>query len=255
MVRIQRERGARVHAELGAVEHRSPGDQPAQRGIGDPRPAAAPHPQRIAGQLAHQALAVGVPAADERNVGVVARGLLGGERHRMVEAGHAVHGQVVQVAQPDRVQRAQRVALLGEEDVVGLQALERDHPQRVVGEEVDEERVAALLHAPDQLRRDRPALDHQHHVGPPVAARALEAPEDEALVGGLGRRVLVEGVVAPVREEADLVAEPAQLVAEVHAHQSRPRERQDDQPPHAAQPSTGAPGMARAAERGVSCAP
>ena len=115
----------------------------------------------------------------------------------------------MQVAQTDGLEAAHGVALLGEEDVVGLDALERDHPQRVVGKEVDEDDVEARLDSPHEAGRDGAALDHQHHVGPIAQAHALEPAQDPELVGGLGRCVLVEGIVAPVGEEPDLVPELA----------------------------------------------
>ena len=135
--------------------------------------------------------------------------LVGRGRDGMVHGGHAVHRQVVEVAQPDRLQRAQRVALLGEEDVVRLQALERDHPQRVVGEEVHEPRAD----------RARTRSTKSGVIGPPLMTSTTSGRQSrqarsrrrrmQLLVGGLGRRVLVERVVAPVGEEPDLVAEPA----------------------------------------------
>src|SRR2546430_9977017 len=66
----------------------------------------------------------------------------------------------------------------------------------------------------------------------PHEARPLEAAQDPQLVGALGGSVLVERVVPAVRERADLVAERAQLVGEVLAHEARPLERKDDQPAH-----------------------
>jgi hypothetical protein len=61
----------------------------------------------------------------------------------------------------------------------------------------------------------------------------LEPAQDEELIGGLGSPVLVERIVAPVREGADLVAHAQELVAEIHAHVLGTIEGQDDEPTHA----------------------
>src|SRR5262245_24547046 len=156
----------------------------------------------------------------------------------MVEIGHAVERQVVQVAQAHALERAQRVALLGEEQVVGLDALERNHQQRIVRKEVDEERVGLRLDGADQSGADGPALDHEDDAGAPRKAHTLEPLADPALVRSFGAAILVERILAAVCERPYLVTESVQLVAEIHAHVTWALERQDDQPPHGRERST-----------------
>ena len=153
--------------------------------------------------------------------------------------------QVVEVPEAHALERAKRVPLLGEEDVVRLDPLERDHPERIVGEQVQEERARAGLDAPDELGGDRPALEDEHQARPPLAAQRLELPEDPDLVARLGAAVLVQDIVAAVGEGAHLVAHRHELVAEVHPHELGPDEGHHDQPAHAAEPST-APGAPNA---------
>jgi hypothetical protein len=149
-----------------------------------------------------------------------------------VERRHAVHGQVVQVAQADGFQLTERVALLGEEDVVRLDLLERHHPQRVVGKEIERDRARRALDRSHDAGIEWAALDHQHDVGAELARLALEPPVQRVLVRGLRRLVLVEEVVAAVGEAVDAVAECAELVGEIHAHVAGAGVRHDDQPAH-----------------------
>ena len=232
MVVVQRDRGARVHAELVVAEHGSARHEAAHDGIGSAAPAGTPEAQRRVGQLAHEALTIVVPAAHERQRRREAPRLFRREHHRVVQGRHTVHRQIVQVAQPDLLQAAHRIALLGEEDVVRLDAAERDHPQRIVGEEVDEQGVGARLHAPDEIGRDGTALDDEHDIGTPRRARALEQAQDPELVGGLRRLVLVERVVAPVLEEPHRVTARGELLAKIDAHEAGPIERKHDEPTH-----------------------
>ena len=150
----------------------------------------------------------------------------------MVRRWHAIHWQVREVPDPDLLEAAHRVALLGEEDVVRLDRLEGQHPERVVGEEVEEEDVALPLYARDQSRGDGTTLDDEDEAGAPGEARALEGAQDVGLVRGLRAPVLVEGVVLAVLEGPDLVAEAAQLIGEVHPREPGPLEGEDDEPAH-----------------------
>ena len=125
---VERERRPRVHRELGPPPHRPTRHHRAHLGSLDAVPAPAPEAHRMAGQLAHEARAVGVGIADEADRRREAPRLLRGQLDRVVLLGHAVHRQIVQVAQARLLERPQRVALLGEEGVVGLDAVERDHP-------------------------------------------------------------------------------------------------------------------------------
>ena len=150
----------------------------------------------------------------------------------MVRGRHTVHRQVGEVSETDLLEATHRVALLREEEVVRLDRLERHHPERVVGKEVEEERVDLPLHALDQGGGDGPALDDQDEIRPPGRARALERSQQERLVRGLRAAVLVERVVLAVLERADVVAELAQLVGEVHPHEPGPFKGKDDQPAH-----------------------
>src|SRR5207253_7798578 len=111
---------------------------------------------------------------DERDLRAVAPGLVDRRSHWMMRRGHAVHRQVREIPQPDLLEATHRVALLREEQVVRLDRLERHHPERVVGEEVEEERVHLALYTRDQIRGDGPALDDQHETRLPGQARALE---------------------------------------------------------------------------------
>src|SRR5262249_24064537 len=149
---------------------------------------------------------------------------------------------VVQIAQAHALERAQRVALLGEEHIVGLDALERNHQQRIVGEEVHEERIGLRLDGADQSGPDGPALDHEDDAGAPREADALEPLADPALVRSFRAAILVERILAAIRERPYLVTESVQLVAEIHAHVTWALERQDDQPPHGREGSTPAAG-------------
>ena len=151
-----------------------------------------------------------------------------------MHGGHAVHGQIVEVAQPHVLERVERVSLLGEEDVIGLDGVEGHHPQGIVGEKVEEEHVPAPLDPTDQPGCDGPALDDEHQRRLPLEADSFEPSEDPELIGGLGAAVLVEGVVAPVGEGTDLVTHGHELVPKVHSHVLRTLEGQHDEPAHAA---------------------
>src|SRR5207245_9259356 len=111
-------------------------------------------------------------------------------------------------------------------------------PQWVVGEEVDEQGVGARLHAAHEVRRDGATLDHEHDLGTPRLARALEQAQDPELVGGLRRFVLVERVVAPVLEEPHRVTTRGELLAEIDAHEPGAIERKHDEPTHGPYRST-----------------
>src|SRR5262249_16600343 len=65
---------------------------------------------------------------------------------------------------------------------------------------------------------DGAALDDETEGGPPLLAKPLQPPEDEELIGGFGAAVLVERIVAPVREGANLMAHGHEFVAKIHAH-------------------------------------
>jgi hypothetical protein len=138
----------------------------------------------------------------------------------------------MKVPEAGLLERAQRIALLGEEKIVGLDALERNHHQRVVGEHVDHAGADSPAKAFDDLGPERPALDDQRQLRAPRTSGALEPPGDPPLIEGLARRVLVEDVLAPVGERAHVVAEGGELLGEVDAHVPRPVERQHDQPAH-----------------------
>ncbi len=229
---VQRQRRARVDRELGAPPHGRARDHPPDPGVGGVPPARSPQPHRVSRQLPEETLAIRVVAPHEGDGAGVAIPLLRGQRHRMVHRRDAVHGEVMEVGDPDLLEAPERIALFREEHIIRLDALERDHPERVVGEEIDDDGVQARLDAPDHARRDRPSLDDQDHLGPPVQARALQPPQDPELVGLLGADILVERVVPPVGEGAHLVAQGEELVPEVHAHVLGALERQHDQPAH-----------------------
>src|SRR5262249_40750929 len=80
---------------------------------------------------------------------------------------------------------------------------------------------------------------------PPLITMTIERPhtlpmrssrrasEDEEVIGGVGAAVLVERIVAPVREGANLMAHGHEFVAKIHAHVVGTVEGQHDQPAHA----------------------
>src|SRR5207245_8907464 len=103
-----------------------------------------------------------------------------------------------------------RVALLGEEDVVRLHGLEGDHPQRIVGKDVDDARAYPLPEAGDELGTERSALDDESEGRAPREPDALQASADPSLVERLAPGVLVQQVVAAVCERPHLVAEGGQ---------------------------------------------
>ena len=158
VVRVEREPRAAVDRQLLAAPNAAPGDQVAHLRIGRV-PARPPDPQRVCRQLAQQALAVGVAAADERDRARERRRLFSGRLDGVVQRRHAIPGQVVEVLQAHLLELPERVPRLREEQVVGLDALERDHQERVVGEVVQEQGVDPRLHPPDHSRRDGAALE------------------------------------------------------------------------------------------------
>src|SRR5262249_56054161 len=142
-------------------------------------------------ELLDEALAIRIAAAHEADGPRIAELLLGGEGDGVMHGGHAVHGEVVQVADTHALQRAQGVALLREEDVVGLDAVERHHEERIVRKEVDEEDVAALLHPPHEPGGDGPALDDEDDGRAPLLTEPPHAAEDDDLIPALAATALV----------------------------------------------------------------
>src|SRR3989454_807257 len=219
MVVVEGDGGRRVDQELLAAEHGRPRDR-ADRSVRGARPAAAKHAHRVREELAHEPLAVRVAVADEADPRAPAPRFCLGRRHGVVRARNAVHRQVREVAEPDLLEAPLRVTLLREEEVVRLDRLEGQHPERVVGKEIHEGDVEPRLHAPDQRGRDRPALDHQDDAGAPGETDPFEPAQDPALVRGLRPTVLVERVVPAIRDRADLAPGRAALNFSIawHAH-------------------------------------
>src|SRR3989442_15112790 len=99
----------------------------------------------------------------------------------MVVGGDAVERHVPDVGEADLLQAVQSVTVLGEEKIVGLDALEGQHPERVVREVVDEERVAPGLQTSYRIGRDRPALADEDDRRFPAQAGTLQTTQDESL--------------------------------------------------------------------------